>query len=134
MIKHKKKELNMTAKELQTQLKQTLESIVDHREKLSAQISHYDLQIQDLLHYMEIEPCDAVDLVRIAVQLKNIQQQRRVCKIECDKLRSVYDSFQGKNVTKLLDQDLTKFEKKTYTDKTTVINDMILSHKNNRTK
>lgn len=124
----------MTAKELQTQLKQTLESIVDHREKLSAQISHYDLQIQDLLHYMEIEPCDAVDLVRIAVQLKNIQQQRRVCKIECDKLRSVYDSFQGKNVTKLLDQDLTKFEKKTYTDKTTVINDMALSHKNNRTK
>lgn len=124
----------MTAKELQTQLKQTLESIVDHREKLSAQISHYDLQIQDLLHYMEIEPCDAVDLVRITVQLKNIQQQRRVCKIECDKLRSVYDSFQGKNVTKLLDQDLTKFEKKTYTDKTTVINDMALSHKNNRTK
>ena len=124
----------MTAKELQTQLKQTLESIVDHREKLSAQISHYDLQIQDLLHYMEIEPCDAVDLVRIAVQLKNIQQQRRVCKIECDKLRSVYDSFQGKNITKLLDQDLTKFEKKTYTDKTTVINDMALSHKNNRTK
>lgn len=124
----------MTAKELQTQLKQTFESIVDHREKLSAQISHYDLQIQDLLHYMEIEPCDAVDLVRIAVQLKNIQQQRRVCKIECDKLRSVYDSFQGKNVTKLLDQDLTKFEKKTYTDKTTVINDMALSHKNNRTK
>lgn len=124
----------MTAKELQTQLKQTLKSIVDHREKLSAQISHYDLQIQDLLHYMEIEPCDAVDLVRIAVQLKNIQQQRRVCKIECDKLRSVYDSFQGKNVTKLLDQDLTKFEKKTYTDKTTVINDMALSHKNNRTK
>jgi hypothetical protein len=124
----------MTAKELQTQLKQTLESIVDHREKLSAQISHYDLQIQDLLHYMEIEPCDAVDLVRIVVQLKNIQQQRRVCKIECDKLRSVYDSFQGKNVTKLLDQDLTKFEKKTYTDKTTVINDMALSHKNNKTK
>ena len=124
----------MTAKELQTRLKQTLESIVDHREKLSAQISHYDLQIQDLLHYMEIEPCDAVDLVRIAVQLKNIQQQRRVCKIECDKLRSVYDSFQGKNITKLLDQDLTKFEKKTYTDKTTVINDMALSHKNNRTK
>lgn len=124
----------MTAKELQTQLKQTLESIVNHREKLSAQISHYDLQIQDLLHYMEIEPCDAVDLVRIAVQLKNIQQQRRVCKIECDKLRSVYDSFQGKNVTKLLDQDLTKFEKKTYTDKTTVINDMALSHKNNKTK
>jgi hypothetical protein len=124
----------MTAKELQTQLKQTLESIVDHREKLSAQISHYDLQIQDLLHYMEIEPCDAVDLVRIAVQLKNIQQQRRVCKIECDKLRSIYDSFQGKNVTKLLDQDLTKFEKKTYTDKTTVINDMALSHKNNKTK
>ncbi len=124
----------MTAKELQTQLKQTLESIVNHREKLSAQISHYDLQIQDLLHYMEIEPCDAVDLVRIAVQLKNIQQQRRVCKIECDKLRSIYDSFQGKNVTKLLDQDLTKFEKKTYTDKTTVINDMALSHKNNKTK
>lgn len=76
----------MTAKELQTQLKQTFESIVNHREKLSAQISHYDLQIQDLLHYMENEPCDAVDLVRIAVQLKNIQQQRRVCKIECDKL------------------------------------------------
>lgn len=124
----------MTAKELQTQLKQTLESIVNHREKSSAQISHYDLQIQDLLHYMEFEPCDAVDLVRIAVQLKNIQQQRRVCKIECDKLRSVYDSFQGKNVTKLLDQDLTKFEKKTYTDKTTVINDMALSHKNNKTK
>lgn len=124
----------MTAKELQTQLKQTLKSIVDHREKLSAQISHYDLQIQDLLHYMENEPCDAVDLVRIAVQLKNIQQQRRVCKIECDKLRSIYDSFQGKNVTKLLDQDLMKFEKKTYTDKTTVINDMALSHKNNKTK
>lgn len=124
----------MTAKELQTQLKQTLKSIVDHREKLSAQISHYDLQIQDLLHYMENEPCDAVDLVRIAVQLKNIQQQRRVCKIECDKLRSIYDSFQGKNVAKLLDQDLMKFEKKTYTDKTTVINDMALSHKNNKTK
>ena len=79
-------------------------------------------------------PRDAVDLVRIAVQLKNIQQQRRVCKIECDKLRSIYDSFQGKNVTKLLNQDLTKFEKKTYTDKTTVINDMALSHKNNKTK
>lgn len=122
----------MTAEELRIQLKQAFDDIEAYENELSQKLSNYDLQQQDLLHYLENEICDAVDLVKIATKLKSIRQQRRVCKVEQDKILSATSAFA--NIKVHWNRDLSKFEKKSYTNKTDILDGMALTHKNNNTK
>ena len=117
----------MTAEELRTQLKKAFDDAKAYRDELNQKISNYDLQEQDLLHYLEINTCDAVDLVKIAIKLKDVRRQRREYKTERDKIMSVMSDFN--NVTLHWNRDLTKLELKTYTHKTDVMDGMVLSHK-----
>lgn len=122
----------MTAEELRTQLKKAFDDAEAYKNELNQKLSDYDLQEQDLLHYLENKTCDAVDLVKIATKLKSIRQQRRKCKVEQDKVMSAMSDFN--NVKIHWNRDLSKFDEKTYTNRTNVIDSMVLSHKADKTK
>ena len=117
----------MTTAELRTQLKTAFDDIEVYRKELSQKISEYDSQEQDLLHYIENEICDAVDLVKIASKLKEIRRQRRVYKVEYERLQTVTAPFVNMKIN--WNKDLQKFAEKTYTNKTNLLDGMELSHK-----
>lgn len=86
-----------------------LREIEARRTELYAKVSEYDLMLQDALHFLENEKCDAIAMVQTAKKIKEIRMKRRSAKIELEKLQSVRDS---------MTKGVVKFDKKTYTYKT----------------
>ena len=54
--------------------------------ELTSELSQCDQAIQDALHYLEGEKCDAVSMVKTAKILKELRQKRRVIKVEHDQV------------------------------------------------
>lgn len=89
--------------------------------ELNAELSHYDSQLQDALHFLENENYDAVAMVKTAKLIKQIRQDRRKVKVEKDQINSL--------LSVMCKKDLDKFERKTYTYRTDVMK--IISTKQN---
>ena len=94
----------------------------DRIKELQAEVSKCDLELQDALHFLENEKCDAIAMVKTARKIKEIRMKRRSVKIELDKLHSTIAS---------MTQGVVKFEKKTYTYKTKTMQEI---HRTYRTK
>jgi len=62
---------------------------------LYGQLSRYDLQIQDLLHYIENEKYDAPTGSKIIKEIKNIRKLRRDVKIKIDKLHPMIEGMKA---------------------------------------
>lgn len=97
-----------------------LKEINARHTELSAKISEYDLILQDALHFLENEKCDAIAMVQVAKKIKEIRKARRKAKTEFEKLQSVKDS---------MTKGVVKFDKKTYAYRTTVISTIKRTHK-----
>lgn len=117
----------MTAKEIQKQLAEIIKEIKSKEELLSNQISQYDLQEQDLLHCLEVENCDAVQLVKISSLLKDIRLKRREIKVEFDQIQSITSPWK-QHMKGIATRDLDSFAKKTYTYKTNAVYDIAHRH------
>ena len=89
--------------------------LVAKRRELIEQLSQYDSQEQDLLHFLENERYDAVVMVKVAKQLKDNRQLRREIKIEINRLNSMA-SLLGKS-------KLHQLAQKTYTYRTDILAD-----------
>ena len=83
-------------------------------------VTNSDKIEQDLLHFLENESCDAVTMVMIAKKLQENRRSRRQDKICLEQIQSIHSTI-------LKRKDLSCFEKKTYTYKSDVMND--ISHK-----
>ena len=92
------------------------------RAELWTEVSRYDLELQDALHFLENESCDAVAMVKTAKKIKEIRMKRRSAKIELEKLQSIKDS---------MTKGVVRFDKKTYTYKTKTMQEI---HRTYRTK
>ena len=66
-----------------------LDKVKERKQTLNAQLSYSDLQIQDLLHYLEFNKCSAVTSAKITKKLKEIRIERRLVKAEYEELNSV---------------------------------------------
>jgi septal ring factor EnvC (AmiA/AmiB activator) len=86
------------------------------QEELVAQLSKYDLMTTDIEHYLELEKCDAVDMVLVAQKLKEIRRNRRQTKIELDQVNCLIQ-FEGR-------KDIAKYDATTYKYRTQVISDI----------
>ena len=84
--------------------------------------SGYDMMLQDVMHCLENEKCDAVTMVKIAKRIKEVRQKRRKIKVELEKLQSACD---------LMTTGFTKFDNKYYTYRTEIINDIFKEYKAN---
>lgn len=83
------------------------------RAELEVEQSKYDLMLSDAMHFLENEKCDAVSMVKTAKLIKELRQERRKIKVEMEKLQSTKDS---------MTKGVAKFDKKTYTYRTEIIN------------
>lgn len=72
-------------------------------------LSSLDMALQDALHFLENEQCDAVAMVKVAKKIKELRMRRRIVKIELEKLQSVTSS---------ITVGVVRFDNKTYTYKT----------------
>lgn len=59
--------------------------------------SQYDQEEQDLLHFLEGEKCDAVQMVKVAKKLKIIRQERRDVKNEHTKILTLLNTCPQEN-------------------------------------
>ena len=97
-----------------------LKEVKARRVELSAELSEYDMMLQDALHFLENEKCDAIAMVQVAKKIKDIRVNRRSVKIELEKLQSITDS-----ITK----GVAKFDKKDYTYRTTAMKSIRISYR-----
>lgn len=95
-----------------------LKEIEARRVELSAELSEYDMILQDALHFLENERCDAIAMVQVAKKIKDVRVQRRAVKIELEKLQSITDS---------ITIGMARFDRKTYTYRTTAIKSIRIS-------
>ena len=65
------------------------EDMTNRRNELSKLISNYDLQEQDILHYIEMKKCDAIMSAKLMKKLKEVTCARRVVKEEYCSLNSL---------------------------------------------
>lgn len=96
--------------------KQFLHDLTKRYNELSVLLSRYDNEEQDLLHFVENEKYDAVTMVKVAKELKEVRLARRVIKVELEQVQSMRDQLSQKNHE--------KFAKKTYEYKTDVLSNI----------
>lgn len=96
--------------------KQFVKDLTKRYNELSVLLSRYDNEEQDLLHFVENEKYDAVTMVKVAKELKEVRLARRVIKIELEQVQSMKDQLSQKNHE--------KFAKKTYVYKTDVLSNI----------
>lgn len=96
--------------------KQFLQDLTKRRKELNVLLSKYDNEEQDLLHFVENEKYDAITMVKVAKELKEVRLARRVIKIELEQVQSMRDQLSQKNHE--------KFAEKSYVYKTDVLSDI----------
>lgn len=74
--------------------------------ELNKEQSVYDIQQDEILHYVEIHNLDAIKSCKIIKTLKNVREKRRQIKNELDILRSLKDTFVDKYKNKLIEKDI----------------------------
>ena len=67
-------------------------------------VHEHDLITQDLLHKLELEQNNAVQLVQLAKQLKECRQTRRLMKDEIDRIQPLMDFMQDDQNKKAIHQ------------------------------
>jgi hypothetical protein len=95
---------------------QFLHDLTKRYNELIALLSKYDCEEQDLLHFIENEKYDAVTMVKVTKELKDVRISRRVIKVELEQVKSMKDQLSNKNHE--------KFAKKTYKYKTDVLSNI----------
>ena len=96
---------------------QFLRDLAKRRTELYEQLSQYDNEEQDLLHFIENEKYDAVTMVKVAKLLKDNRLARRKIKVELEQLQSIRDTVAHRN--------LQKFAEKPYTYRTDVLSNAV---------
>lgn len=92
-----------------------LDTMEERMCELNNQLSNYDLQEQDVLHYIELKKCDAIMSAKIMKKLKEITANRRMVKEELISLQSI-----------VTNKHKCKYKpNETYTFKTNVIVDLL---------
>jgi hypothetical protein len=69
--------------------------LVKRNKELLESLSQYDFEITDLLHYLENEKCDAVQMVLVAKRLKETRIKRRIVKTELEQIQSLNDQLRS---------------------------------------
>lgn len=86
------------------------------KQELNCELSRCDLALTDALHYLELEKCDAVTMVRTAKLIKELRQDRRGIK---DRMEQI-----DRLMMKVGNPNVLICSKKIYTYRTQVMNDV----------
>lgn len=70
-----------------------IETVKDRYEFSLKRIPELQTEISDIQHILELNSHDAVALVKLAKELKNVLQERRRLKCESERLKPLYELF-----------------------------------------
>lgn len=77
--------------------KDFIKQVKEEHKKSYERLSQCDLAINDALHYLELEKCDAVAMVKIAKMIKELRQERRQVKNGIELTQRIISSIGNPN-------------------------------------
>ena len=84
-------------KDVTESYKDFIKQIKEEHKKCYEKLSQCDLAINDALHYLEFEKCDAVAMVKVAKMIKELRQERRQAKNSIDLTQRIISSIGNPN-------------------------------------
>lgn len=95
----------MTEQEILIEMKNFFENIDTLRKDLEKEIKRVEQERNDLLHEIELGNLNAVELIKVAVVLRDVLKERRQYKDELDKVMTI-KGFTDKYNNKLITGDI----------------------------
>ena len=110
--------MELTAEEILKIMKDFFEGIdIEHSNLLQA-LSNKEAEQQDLLHELELNNLNAVEITKVAIDLKKVRKERRVIKNDIERVKTIKnftDKYNNKfivNEIKTLIKELYKLQKR----------------------
>lgn len=87
---------------------QLLENVKAEYVKRNAEVSRLDGVREDILHYLELYPCNGATLLKLASRLQKVQRERRIAKNYAAEIEGVYKKLSATGMAKELKSDENK--------------------------
>ena len=110
--------MELTAEEILKIMKEFFEGIDIEHSNLLQELSDKEAEQQDLLHELELNNLNAVEITKVAIDLKKVRKERRVIKNEIERVKTIKsftDKYNNKfivNEIKTLIKELYKLQKR----------------------
>ena len=110
--------LELTVEETLKIMKNFFEGIEQEHKELIEELTNKELEQQDLLHELELNNLNAVEITRVAVDLKKVRKERRIIKNDIERIKLIKnftDKYNNKfigNEIKVLIKELYKLQKR----------------------
>ena len=110
--------MELTAEEILKIMKNFFEGIDIEHSNLLQELSDKEAEQQDLLHELELNNLNAVEITKVAIDLKKVKKERRVIKNDIERVKTIKsftDKYNNKfivNEIKTLIKDLYKLQKR----------------------
>ena len=110
--------MELTAEEILKIMKSFFEGIEEEYSNLLQELTNKEAEQQDLLHELELNNLNAVEITKVAIDLKRVRKERRIIKNDIERvklIKSFTDKYNNRFITneiKTLIKDLYKLQRK----------------------
>ena len=110
--------MELTPEEILKIMKDFFEGIDIEHSNLLQELSNKEAEQQDLLHELELNNLNAVEITKVAIDLKKVRKERRVIKNDIERVKTIKnftDKYNNKfivNEIKTLIKELYKLQKR----------------------
>ena len=110
--------MELTAEEILKIMKSFFEGIEEEYSNLLQELTNKEAEQQDLLHELELNNLNAVEITKVAIDLKRVRKERRIIKNDIERvklIKSFTDKYNNRYITneiKTLIKDLYKLQRK----------------------
>ncbi len=110
--------MELTAEEILKIMKEFFEGIDIEHSNLLQELTNKEAEQQDLLHELELNNLNAVEITKVAIDLKKVRKERRIIKNDIERVKTIKsftDKYNNKfivNEIKTLIKELYKLQKR----------------------
>lgn len=110
--------MELTTEEILKIMKSFFEGIEEEHSNLLQELTNKEAEQQDLLHELELNNLNAVEITKVAIDLKRVRKERRIIKNDIERvklIKSFTDKYNNRFITneiKTLIKDLYKLQRK----------------------
>ena len=110
--------MELTAEEILKIMKSFFEEIEEEYSNLLQELTNKEAEQQDLLHELELNNLNAVEITKVAIDLKRVRKERRIIKNDIERvklIKSFTDKYNNRFITneiKTLIKELYKLQRK----------------------
>ena len=110
--------MELTTEEILKIMKSFFEGIEEEHSNLLQELTNKEAEQQDLLHELELNNLNAVEITKVAIDLKRVRKERRIIKNDIERvklIKSFTDKYNNRFITneiKTLIKELYKLQRK----------------------